>query len=152
MVGISSVINELKSGKELDEILQRYDWKSFEEFVSDVFKENDFSTKLNFRFKTTKRHEIDIVAIKDNKIICVDCKWWGKGRYKKSGLKKAVTMQKNRVKEFKKYLRKNSIEGLKSKPDVHPLLVTLHDEDMVEFNNTLVIPVWKLNKAILDVI
>ncbi|MBI2545097.1 MAG: NERD domain-containing protein [Candidatus Aenigmarchaeota archaeon] len=150
MVDISSVVKELESGKDLDDILQKYDWKSFEEFVSDVFKENEFSTKLNFRFKTTRRYEIDVVAINGNKIFCVDCKWWGSGRYKKSGLKKAVTMQENRIKEFRKFLRKNPINDVKIKYEIYPLLVTLHDEDMIRFKNTFLVPVWKLNKALND--
>ena len=76
MVDLAGMMKEMESGKELDEILQKYDWKFFEGFVSDVFKENDFQTKLNFRFKTTKRFEIDVVAARNNKIFCIDCKWW----------------------------------------------------------------------------
>ena len=154
MVDLAGMMKEMESGKELDDILQKYDWKFFEGFVSDVFKENDFQTKLNFRFKTTKRFEIDVVAARNNKIFCIDCKWWGKGRYKKYVLKKAIIKQETRVKELKKFLRKNQIAGLKldSKFEMYPLLITLHDEDMIKFNKTLVVPVWKLNRTIVDML
>ena len=78
----------------------------------------------------------------------------GRGRYKKSGLKKATIKQETRVKEFKKFLRKNQIAGLKldSKFEMYPLLITLHDEDMIKFNKTLVVPVWKLNRTIVDML
>lgn len=51
--------------------------------VSDIFGNNNSSVKRNLRFKTNRRYEIDLLAIKNNEIFAVDCKEWGKGRNKK---------------------------------------------------------------------
>lgn len=74
---------QLQKGKDIEDILEKYDWRNFETIVAVIFKENGFNTNQNFRFKTRKRYEIDIVAVRDNRIFCIDCKWWGRGRYKK---------------------------------------------------------------------
>lgn len=152
---IDEIESQLKKGKSIEDILEKYDWKKFEAIISEIFQENGFTTKQNFRFKTRKRYEIDILAVKNKKIFCIDCKWWGRGRYKKYGLKHAVVSQENRVKELQKFLKRNPIaESLLkvTKYKIYPLslLITLHEEDMVHENKTFVVPVWKLNKFITE--
>lgn len=145
---------QLQKDKVIENILEKYDWKKFEGIIAEIFQENGFNTKQNFRFKTRKRYEIDIVAIRNNRIFCVDCKWWGRGRYKKTGLKNAVISQENRVKELQNFLKKNPIAKslLKvTKYKIYPLLITLHEEDMVHENETFVVPVWKLNRFITEI-
>lgn len=151
---IEEIEMRLKKGKLIEDILQKYDWKKFESIVSEIFLENGFHTKQNFRFKTKRRYEIDVMATRNSKIFCIDCKWWNKGRYKKSGLKQAVSLQENRAKELGKFLKKNTIARsllkINSKYTVHSLLVTLNDEDMIHQDKTVLIPIWKLNKFIMD--
>lgn len=152
---IDEVEAQLRKGKSIEDIFEKYDWKKFESVIAEIFQENDFHILQNFRFKTKKRYEIDVLAVKNNRIFCVDCKWWGRGRYKKSGLKNAVTLQENRVKELKKFLKKNliakSMLKIKSRHMVYPLIVTLHEEDMIKENDTFVVPAWKLNKFITEI-
>jgi Holliday junction resolvase-like predicted endonuclease len=151
---IEKIRKDILAGKEIEEVLKNLDWKDFEEFVVNVFSDNNFVVKRNFRFKTKRRYEIDIVASRGNSVVCVDCKEWSKGRYKKSGLKHAVKNQENRVKEFKKFLKKNLIAQnvLKIEPDsaFYPLIVTLFEEDLIIENNTFIVPVWKLNGFLLE--
>ncbi|MBI2543400.1 MAG: NERD domain-containing protein [Candidatus Aenigmarchaeota archaeon] len=145
---LEGVEYQLSKGMEIEDILEKYDWKNFETVVSKIFKENIFLTKQNFRFKTKRRYEIDVVAVKNNQVFCVDCKWWGRGRYKKSSLKNAVIEQEKRTNEFMKFLKKNYIAKSLLKIDkqtIHPLIVTLHDENMIKENQTFVVPIWKLN-------
>ena len=154
MVDLKELAKQLQTGKNIEDILEKTDWKNFESIVSNIFKENDFSTKQNFRFKTKRRYEIDVIAVRNNSIFCIDCKWWNKGRYKKSGLMSAIVSQEKRTKEFGKFLKKNPIAKnllhVKSGYTVYPLLVTLHDEDMIKENETFLIPVWKLNRFITE--
>jgi Holliday junction resolvase len=151
MINLEELIDSKKS---IEEILEKFDWKDFERTVSEIFERNDFRIKNDFRFKTRNRHQIDVVAIKENKVFCVDCKQWGRGRYKKYGLKKATKEQEKRVEEFKKFLKKNLIAqkmlkiGLNNK--FYSLIVTLLQEDMIKENKTFVVPVWKLNSFLVE--
>ncbi len=144
---------EINKPKNIETILEKHNWKSFESVVAAIFQENGFQTKQNFRFKTKRLYEIDVLAV-NRVMFCIDCKWWGRGRYKKSGLRDAITSQKKRVEELQKFLKGNPIAKgiLKIDPKhaSYPLIVTLHDEDMVMENDTFVVPVWKLNQFILE--
>lgn len=151
---LEKIRKDLLGGKTVEEILEKFDWKEFEKTVAEIFERNDFNTKNNFRFKTRNRYQIDIVAIRQNKVFCVDCKQWGRGRYKKSGLKQAVKEQEKRVKELKRFLKKNLIAQKILKIDLDytfcSLIVTLLEEDLLKENETFVVPVWKLNSFLLD--
>jgi len=151
---LNEIESQIKQGKNIEDVLEKYGWKKFENIISEIFKENEFRIRQNVRFKTKRAYEIDIIAVGNNIIFCIDCKWWSKGRYKKSGLKNAIAAQENRVKEFKKFLKKNPIASSLLRVNknymVYPLLVTLHDEDMIKENDTFVVPAWKVNKFITE--
>ncbi len=150
---IEEIESKIKQGKNIEDVLEKYDWKKFEQTIAEIFQENSFHTKQNFRFKTKRRYEIDILATKEDRIFCIDCKWWGRGRYKKAALKSAVDLQENRSNEFGKFLKKNIIARNLLKVDkfkIYPLLVTLHDEAMVKEGKTFVIPIWKLNRFVTE--
>ena len=143
----------IKSGKSIENVIEEFNWKEFEDLVSNVFEENDFKVIRNFRYKTKTRYEIDILALKGNYVLCVDCKEWGKGRYKKSGIKRAARKQEERIKQLKKFLKNNPIarEQLKiENQKIFPLIVTWLEEDLVKENNTFVVPIWKLNSFLLE--
>jgi len=149
IVELEKIRKNVLSGEDIEEVLENFDWKEFEKIVSDIFEINSFRIFRNFRFKTNRRYEIDLIAIKGNKIICVDCKEWGRGRYKKSGLKNAADKQKQRVKEFRKFLRKNPIAKAKfrinKKNQFHPLIITLFQEEIIKKDEVFIVPIWKLN-------
>jgi len=151
MINLEELIDSKKS---IEEILEKFDWKDFERTVSEIFERNDFRIKNDFRFKTRNRHQIDVVAIKENKVFCVDCKQWGGGRYKKYGLKKAVKEQEKRLEELKNFLKKNLIAQKMLKINLndkfYSLIVTLLQEDMIKENKTFVVPVWKLNSFLVE--
>lgn len=154
MLNLEEVKKLLIKGKSMENLLEKSDWKNFETIIADIFKENGFSTKLNFRFKTKNRSEIDVIAARGGIVFCVDCKWWGRGRHKKSGLKYAVDKQEKRLEEFKKFIKANplAMKMLKISPksNFHPLVVTLFEEELLRENKTLVVPAWKLNHFLLE--
>lgn len=151
---LDEIKSKLRKGKSIEDILEKYDWKNFEKITAEIFQENGFHTKQNFRFKTRKRYEIDVLAVKSNKIFCVDCKWWGRGRYKKTGLKNAIILQEKRVKELQNFLRKNPVAKgmlkIAQKYTINPLIVTLHEEELIKENVTFIVPVWKLNRFVTE--
>ncbi|MDI6798912.1 MAG: restriction endonuclease, partial [Candidatus Aenigmarchaeota archaeon] len=117
---LGKIRKEMLSGKTIEEALEGFDWREFEDTVAEIFEANNFRVKRNFRFKTKKRHEIDIIATKENIAFCVDCKEWGRGRYKKTGLRCAIRDQKKRVKELMRFSKKNPAAKELLKIDIYP--------------------------------
>jgi len=138
----------------IEEILKKHDWNEFEKIVAEIFKANNFEIKKNFRFKTKKRYEIDILAVKQNLIFCVDCKKWSSGRYKKSGIKIAATKQEKRTRMVRNFLKKNPIAMQMLKigqtPKFYSLIVTLMEEDIIQEKKTFIVPIFKLNSFLLE--
>jgi Holliday junction resolvase-like predicted endonuclease len=155
MIDLEKIKAKLLNGKKIEDVLEKFNWKEFEEVIAEIFRKNNFRTKQNFRFKTKRRFEIDLIALKRNLVFCVDCKEWSKGRYKKTGLRYAVKNQKERTEELKKFIKNNPIaqSSLKidEKHEFHPLIVTLLEEDLVEENNVFIVPVWKLNNFLIEI-
>lgn len=152
---LERIRKKVLAGKNIEEIVEKFDWKDFEEVSKKIFEENNFKVRKNFRFKTSRRYEIDVLALGSRYIFCVDCKQWRGGRNKKSGLKLAVKKQENRVKEFEKFIGKNIIARKmlridSKKQKLHPLIVTLFQEDLLKENETFVIPLWKLNSFLVE--
>jgi GDP-D-mannose dehydratase len=154
-VELEKIVEEVKKGKELEKILKKFDWKFFENFVREVFELNNFFVKQNFVFKTDKKYEIDLIASRCNLVLCADCKSWASKGSKRSKLKKAVEKQEERVREFKKFLRKNPIAQnklkIKSKSKFKSIIITLLEEDLVEEKESLIIPIFKLNSFLNEV-
>lgn len=146
MVEIEELEKLLMSGKTIEEVLKIFGWREFEDIVSEIFKRNEFSVRKNFRFKTDKRYEIDVLAFKNDFIFCVDCKRWSAGRYKKSGIKKSAEINEKRVKALKDFLKK---EYPHSK--FFSVIVTLLEEDLVVEGKTFIVPIHKLNSFISEV-
>lgn len=152
-MNLEEIKMQLYRGKSVEEILEKLDWKEFEKTVAEIFRENGFLVRENFRFKTDKGYEIDLVATRGNTVICADCKQWCRGRYKKSGIKQAALQQEKRVEEFKRFVEKSLIAKkslkLKEGASFYSLVITLFEEEVTKEGETLVIPVWKLNNFLL---
>ncbi|MEM5802091.1 MAG: restriction endonuclease [Candidatus Aenigmatarchaeota archaeon] len=153
MLDLEKIKQQLEK-ESLEDALERYNWEDFEKFVAEIFRYNGFEVRENLRFKTKRRYEIDIFAKRFDLIFCIDCKRWKKGRYKKSGLKRAAKLQEERILQFKKFLTRNPIARniLKIKKiKIIPLIITLFEEDLIKVNNTLFVPLWKLNSFLQEV-
>ncbi|MEM5829801.1 MAG: NERD domain-containing protein [Candidatus Aenigmatarchaeota archaeon] len=153
MIGLEE-IEKLAKEKPIEEVLENFGWKEFEEVVAEIFRRHEFFVRRNFRLKTRKRYEIDIVAVKSNFVFCIDCKRWLGGRYKKSAIKRSAKEQEKRTRVMKRFLEKNPIlrESLKiaSKFEIIPLILTLMEEDLIKEGNTFIVPLFKLNSFLLE--
>ena len=152
MVNLEEIKTWISQEGKMEEVLQKFNWKEFEKFIAEIFQNNGFVIKRNFRFKTKNRYEIDLIATSNRFVFCVDCKMWNQGRYKKTGLKNAINLQEKRVKELEKFLNKNpiakSLLKINQNYSMAPLIVTLHEEDTIKENDTFVVPAWKLNNFV----
>lgn len=140
---IEEVKQKIISGIEIEEVLKEYDWKFFENFVKEILDAHFFKTKLHLRFKTKRRYEIDILAERGNLLLLIDCKMLGRGRYKRKEIEKAILLQEERTREFKKFSK------IKSKRFI-PLIVTLFEEEFIKKSKTFVVPIWKFNSFISE--
>jgi len=140
---------DLEVENDLEKILSQLNWKMFEKAVAQVFEANGFSVQNNFRFKTKRRYEMDIIASRHKTVVCTDCKKWRRGRYKQTSLRNAAKMQKKRTKQFEKFVMNNPIAKHKLKisndSEFHPAIVTLFEEELKNEDGVIVVPVWKLN-------
>ena len=143
MVNLEKVKEEILIGKQLEDIVKYYQWQEFEKLVSKILQENNFDVHRSFRYKTNRRYEIDVLAVKSDIVLAVDCKQWGRGRYKKSALKNSVKKQVMRTKQLNKVLVGENIK-------IMPLIVTWYEEDLIEHDNVWVVPIWKLNEFLLS--
>jgi hypothetical protein len=154
MLDLDEIKKRIIEGETIEKIIKDIDWKEFEKLVVSILKNHDFKSFHSFRFKTESRFEIDILSIKEKIILAIDCKQWNKGRYKKSGLKNAAKSQRERVKQLKKFLKGNIItkEKLKLKKNMKflPLIVTWYEEDLVKYDDILIVPIWKFNQFLLS--
>ncbi len=157
MIDLNQIKQRILQGEQIEEIIEEIDWKDFEELVTKILEKHDFNTHHNFRFKTGRRYEIDVLGIRNEIILLIDCKQWGRGRYKKSALKNATNNQKQRTKQLKRFLKNNIIAQNKLKitklsgTKFITLIVTWLEEDLIEHENVLIVPIWKFNEFLLNI-
>ncbi len=137
---VQKLTNQLKK-IDLEEILKNENWKELEDVTKLVFEENGFETIKNFRFKTNRRFEIDVLAIKGDIVICAECKKWSLNRHRNSQLKKACVKNEEKASELKKLMKNKWFLSI---------IVTLWQEDILQSGKTIIIPIYKLNSFLLN--
>jgi hypothetical protein len=121
--------------KEIEKFLEKVSWQEFEKTVSYILEENNFETKIHFRFRTNKMWEIDIVA-EGLVNLAIECKKLGKNYYRKNKLMEGAKQLKTKVKELEKIMNKKFI----------PVVVTLWEEDIKKVLNVYFVPVYALDE------
>jgi len=154
VISLDKVKQRLLEGEQIEEIVQKMNWKEFEKLIAEILRKHDFNIHSNFRFKTDRRFEIDVLAVKNKISFLIDCKQWGRGRYKKTGLKYAAKDQKHRLNELKKFLRNNLAAKIKLKVNKNtnfiPLIITWFEEDITLHDKVFIVPIWKFNEFLLS--
>ena len=117
------------------------DWRVFERFISSIFENNGYVVYVNKIIKKPRR-EIDIIAVKRERIFVVDCKHWSK-EIKKSNLEVIIEKQKLRT----KLLLEREWKGHKA----IPLIVTLHKNLEINFEGVPIVSVDNLNNFLLNI-
>lgn len=135
-------------GKSIEEIIDGMDWREFEDICSKILEENGWKTRKNFRFRTERRYEIDILAEKSGKVLLIDCKQWGRREGKASQLKISARKQLERMREWE---RINFFSRMGTKPSIIPIIITWLEEGIREEDGVWIIPVFKLNTFLLEI-
>ena len=122
----------IQEGADVEDISQLLNWKDFELLAAGVLDASGYVTQHGFRLKKP-RIEIDVVGIKDDMALLIDCKHWK--RSSPSVLERFAMMQVERTKAF---LSANNTVRY-----AVPIILTLHSESTVFANNVPVVPITK---------
>lgn len=138
----------IKAGIDIEKSISYLDWKEFEAFTRDILLSHEFQAYSRVRFKSSKkkRYEIDLLAIRNPIILCIDCKHWSSRTGKKYALKKAVEKQVERTLAFSKDvdLLKFHIEK-NDELFLMPLLISWLVEDIKTYQNVPIVPIFQLS-------
>jgi len=126
-------LEEVGSYEQLREVLERADWRRFEEIVGKIFEFHDYEVEVGkvVTFEEFKR-QYDVIAERGHWIL-TDCKKWDNKRRIKYGLKKAVEDQIERVRKIPK-------EG-----DKYPLVVLSCNAPMRMYKKVPIVSIHELN-------
>jgi hypothetical protein len=137
---LSIALIAINKGINVVDISSKLNWHDFELFSSELLKYHGYTVYTNFRLKNPKR-EIDIIGIKSQKAILIDCKHWKKKSI--TGLKQIVEKQKNRSKLF---IQKSNLKV----QNVFPIVLTFLPNGNSFINGVPIISINKLNSFLLD--
>ena len=129
---LKTCILAIQMGAPIDEVSRSLGWKDFESLAAEILDASEFETTRNLVL-TKPRMQIDVVGVKSDVAILIDCKHWK--RSSQSALENAVKKQIERTKRFLK------TENVKA---AIPAIVTLHQE--VRFIDKVpIIPIFQLS-------
>jgi Nuclease-related domain len=128
------------SGVDLVSICSKISWHDFELFSSELMKCHGYAVYTNFRLNNPRR-EIDIVGIKSQKALLIDCKHWKKNSI--TGLKHIAEKQKSRSMLFLK----------KTKMDIKnafPIILTFLPSAIQFIDGIPIVSINALNSFLMD--
>jgi len=120
-------------GAAIDEVSRLLEWQDFESLVAEILEKRDFDTTRGL-ILTTPRMQIDVVGIKSETALLIDCKHWQK--MNQSSLQSAVKKQIERTRQF---LSKEKVQA------AIPAIVTLYEYNIKFINGVPIIPIYQLD-------
>ncbi|MEM2106917.1 MAG: restriction endonuclease [Candidatus Bathyarchaeia archaeon] len=145
---ISLALEAVSAGRDPEVVCRRLGFREFEDIVAEAFKLNGFQTLTRYVFKHKgRRYEIDVLAFRGMKALCVDCKQWK--RVARSKLKEALRMQMERVEALTAELnskRLDSIISIDGETQILPVILTLVDTEMTIIDRVPIVPVTRLGR------
>jgi hypothetical protein len=143
----------IASGSDPEVVSKALDWREFEGLSVLALRSAGYSTRTRFRFVSSgRRREIDILALSEPRILCLDCKHWRRA-WQRSATERFVGAQIERVEALSREL-----PGLVTKTGVSrwrqaqllPVLLTLSDTPYRVCNRVPVVSVFRLRGFLWD--
>jgi hypothetical protein len=128
------------NGVDLVSICSKINWHDFELFSSEIMKAHGYAVYTNFRLNNPRR-EIDIVGIKSQKALLVDCKHWKKSSL--TGLKHIAEKQKSRSMLFLKKTKMNI-------KNAFPIILTFLPGAIQFIDGIPIVSINTLNSFLMD--
>ncbi|MEM0292717.1 MAG: restriction endonuclease [Fervidicoccaceae archaeon] len=145
-------ISAIKKGARAKAISKNLSWKEFEEEVARIFEEAGFAVEKNFRTFRPNRTETDVLAVRGNVVIAVDCKHWklsgpGPSSYSIAALNHLERAKKLiKSPDFRAWVFKNALSERNIR--IVPVLITLAEKAKGKRSGVLVIPIAYLQEAL----
>jgi hypothetical protein len=130
---LKTSILAISMGAPIDEISRMLEWQDFESLAAEILEKRDFDTMKNVIMKSP-RIQIDVVGIKSDIAILIDCKHWN--NMNQSALQEAVKKQVIRTKQF---VSKHKVKG------AIPAIVTLYQHSVQFIDKVPIIPIHQLD-------
>ena len=130
---LKAAFTAITDGYPIEEVSECLDWRDFEGLVSQILLENGFQVEKNV-ILTKPRMEIDVIGIKLNVAILIDCKHW-----KQMSNSALIEIVKKQVIRVKRYASK--LTGIM----VIPVIVTLHQEEIIFVSKVPIVPIMQLS-------
>ncbi len=137
---LSIALLAIRNGADMVKICGKINWHDFELFSSEIMKHHGYRVYTNFRLKNPRR-EIDVIGIKSQKALLVDCKHWKKNSL--SNMEEIVDKQKKRSRLF---LQKSHMKV----ENAFPIILTLLPNGSQFVNDVPIVTIDKLNSFLLD--
>ena len=137
-------LEAIRSGVDSERVCRALGFREFEDVGSEALRLNGYKTSTRFNFKHSgRRYEIDLVAAKDCRVLCIDFKHWAHG-LSKSRLSSAVKKQVERTEALKAEKQSYGREiGIRrdQKMAFVPAIVTLTDCETRLVEKVPIIPI-----------
>jgi hypothetical protein len=134
---------DINTVEDLERVSEEAVWQNFERLVGFIFEVNDFQVNINkVRTFNKKRRQYDVIAKKYDRTYLIECKKWAVNRYRLSALKKAIEQHKERTNFYRNLTGEEAI----------PIIVTLIEEDIKFFEDVPIVPIFRLNSFINEVV
>lgn len=130
---LKASIIAISMGAAIDEVSRLLKWQDFESLAAEVLEKRDFETTKNI-ILAKPRMQIDVVGIKSDVAILVDCKHWS--NMTQSALQSAV---KKQIERTKRYLAQEDVRA------AIPAIVTLYQHDLQFIDRVPIIPIHQLD-------
>jgi len=141
---IVASILALKLGASLNDVLKVVSWQDFENFTEKILLEYGYKTFRNFRLKKP-RLEVDVLALKKDFGLVVDCKQWQKN-VTISKLGTAVLKQVERAKT----ILFNGKEFLEDRKLI-PVVVVLYPSPVKSIEGVPVVPIEMFKSFVSEI-
>ncbi|MBS7644750.1 MAG: nuclease-related domain-containing protein [Candidatus Bathyarchaeia archaeon] len=107
----------IEEGIDVEVAARHLSWRDFERFVGDASRAENFKVLNNIHLiNKSRRHQIDLLAVREPLILSIDCKHW-KFKLSPSKISKAAKAHVERTQALAEHMgKRGSIEGL-SLPD-----------------------------------
>lgn len=130
---LKTSILAISMGAPIDEVSRLLNWQDFESLAAEILEKQEFETVKNV-ILTKPRIQIDVVGVKSDVAILVDCKHWK--NMTQSSLQTAV---KKQIERTKQYLAKEDVRA------AIPAIVTLYQHDLQFIDRVPIIPIHQLD-------
>ena len=129
--------------------LAQLDWRDFEHHCATVLERNGYRVTGGLCFRDEDRkYQVDVVGVKANRVLCLDCKAWltGSGA---SRSRKAAEVQRERSARLKAHLAAGASRA-GADFTFYPVVVTLKNEGTFLHDGTPVVAFQDLNHFLIN--